>query len=60
MRQSVLTRAVIFGIAILAALIYLLPTFVEPIACRGGPVFCRRTRSILGSISKAAAIWCSK
>ena len=31
MRQSVLTRASIFGIAILAAIIYLLPTFVGPL-----------------------------
>src|ERR1041385_2330293 len=29
MRQSVLTRAIIFGIAIVAAIIYLLPTFVS-------------------------------
>ncbi|HWH77475.1 MAG TPA: hypothetical protein VNT76_08890, partial [Candidatus Binatus sp.] len=28
MRQSVLTRAIIFAIAIVAAIIYLLPTFV--------------------------------
>src|SRR5882672_3932477 len=31
MRQSVLTRASLFGIAILAAIIYLLPTFVSPL-----------------------------
>jgi len=31
MRQSVLTRAVIFAIAILAAIIYLVPTFVSPL-----------------------------
>jgi preprotein translocase subunit SecD len=31
MRQSVLTRTIIFGIAILAAIIYLLPTFVSPL-----------------------------
>jgi preprotein translocase subunit SecD len=31
MRQSVLTRATLFGIAILAAIIYLVPTFVNPL-----------------------------
>ena len=31
MRQSVLTRAIIFGIAIVGAIIYLLPTFVSPL-----------------------------
>ena len=31
MRQSVLTRATLFGIAILAAIIYLVPTFVSPL-----------------------------
>jgi preprotein translocase subunit SecD len=31
MRQSVWTRASLFGIAILAAIIYLLPTFVSPL-----------------------------
>jgi preprotein translocase subunit SecD len=31
MRQSVLTRAIIFGLAIVAAIIYLLPTFVNPL-----------------------------
>src|SRR5437868_552742 len=31
MRQSVLTRTIIFGIAIVAAIIYLLPTFVNPL-----------------------------
>src|SRR6266403_261398 len=31
MRQSVLTRVSLFGIAILAAIIYLLPTFVSPL-----------------------------
>src|ERR1041384_3090612 len=31
MRQSVLTRAIIFGIAIVAAIIYLVPTFVSPL-----------------------------
>ena len=31
MRTSVLTRAVIFGIAIIAAIIYLVPTFVSPL-----------------------------
>ncbi len=31
MRQSVLTRAIIFGIAIFAAIIYLVPTFVSPL-----------------------------
>jgi len=31
MRQSVLTRAIIFAIAIVAAIIYLVPTFVSPL-----------------------------
>ena len=31
MRQSVLTRAIIFGIAIVAAIVYLVPTFVSPL-----------------------------
>ena len=31
MRQSVLTRATLFGVAILAAIIYLVPTFVNPL-----------------------------
>lgn len=31
MRQSVLTRTIIFGVAILAAIIYLVPTFVNPL-----------------------------
>lgn len=31
MRQSVLTRAIIFAIAIVAAIIYLMPTFVSPL-----------------------------
>jgi len=31
MRQSVVTRAILFGIATLAALIYLVPTFVRPL-----------------------------
>ena len=31
MRQSVLTRATIFAVAIVAAIIYLLPTFVSPL-----------------------------
>jgi preprotein translocase subunit SecD len=31
MRQSVLTRAIVFAIAIVAAIIYLVPTFVSPL-----------------------------
>jgi preprotein translocase subunit SecD len=31
MRQSVMTRAIIFGIAIVGAIIYLLPTFISPL-----------------------------
>src|ERR1051325_10805461 len=31
MRQSVLTRLIIFGLATLAALVYLVPTFIQPL-----------------------------